>query len=230
MEFLKGIYSLIYSIIDFIFHVEVHLEEMIRNYSYGTYGILFLIIFCETGLVVTPFLPGDSLLFAIGAFSARGALDFWAISILLFIAAVMGDGVNYTLGKKLGSKWIDSVTSKENTRLNRLLNRNHFQKAQLFYEKYGPVTIVLARFIPIIRTFAPFVAGVGEMRYSKFMFYNVLGAFFWIFSFITLGHFFGNLPFVQKNFKLVIVAIIFFSVLPPLIGHLKQKRKFRATP
>ena len=208
----------IYKLVDFILHIEVHLDQLIQTYHGYTYFILFMIIFCETGLVVMPFLPGDSLLFAIGAFSARGAFDFWTISLSLLIAAIVGDSINYNIGKYLGPKVFDSQSSK-------LFNKDQLIKAQHFYEKYGAKTIIIARFIPIVRTFAPFVAGVGEMSYRHFMFYNVIGAVLWIFSFIPLGYFFGNLPSVKENFKLVMVAIIILSVLPAIIEFWRERKK-----
>ena len=208
----------IHLVIDFILHIEVHLDYMIQTYHYWTYLILFLIIFCETGIVVLPFLPGDSLLFAIGAFTARGSFDFWTISLSLLAAAIIGDSLNYSIGKYIGPKVFDKDDS-------RIFNKSHLMKAHAFYEKYGSKTIIIARFIPIVRTFAPFVAGVGKMSYKEFMTYNVVGAVLWIFSFIPLGYFFGNLPFVEKNFKLVMIAIIILSVLPAVIELIREKRK-----
>lgn len=208
----------IHAIIDFILHIEVHLDYLIQTYHAWTYLILFMIIFCETGVVVLPFLPGDSLLFAIGAFAARGSFDFWTISLSLLAAAIIGDSVNYAIGKYVGPKVFYKHDSK-------FFNKDHLIKAQAFYEKYGAKTIIIARFIPIVRTFAPFVAGIGEMTYKKFMTYNVVGAVLWVFSFIPLGYFFGNLPFIQKNFKLVMIAIIIISVLPAVIEFIKEKRK-----
>ncbi|MCK6596617.1 MAG: DedA family protein, partial [Bacteriovoracaceae bacterium] len=186
-------------LIDFILHIEVHLDQIIRDYQSWTYGIIFLIIFLETGVVVTPFLPGDSLLFALGAFAAKGSFDFWIMSILLIIAAIIGDSVNYSIGRYFGKKFLELERIP-------LIKKAHIEKAHKFYEKHGPKTIILARFIPIVRTFAPFVAGVGEMNYSKFMSYNVVGAILWVMSFMTLGYIFGNLEVVQSNFKLVILA------------------------
>lgn len=207
-------------LIDFILHIEVHLDYLIQTYHGWTYAILFLIIFCETGVVVLPFLPGDSLLFAIGAFAARGSFDFWTISLSLLVAAIIGDSLNYTIGKYVGPK----VFHKEDSKL---FNKNHLIKAQAFYEKYGAKTIIIARFIPIVRTFAPFVAGIGEMSYRKFMTYNVVGAVLWIFSFIPLGYFFGNLPFIQRNFKLVMIAIIVISVLPAVIEFFRERSRLK---
>ena len=208
-------------VIDFILHIEVHLDYLIQTYHTWTYLILFLIIFCETGVVVLPFLPGDSLLFAIGAFAARGSFDFWTISITLLIAAIIGDSLNYSIGKYVGPKVFHKADSK-------FFSKGHLLKAQAFYEKYGAKTIIIARFIPIVRTFAPFVAGIGEMTYKKFMTYNVVGAVAWIFIFIPLGYFFGNLPFIQSNFKLVMIAIIVISVLPPIIEFIRERNKTKS--
>lgn len=210
MEYLKYL-------VDFILHIDVHLNELILNYQSYTYIIIFIIIFCETGLVVTPFLPGDSLLFAVGAFAAKGSFDFWAISLTILVAAVIGDSINYTFGKYIGPK----VFAKEDSKL---FNKAYLEKAQKFYEKYGAKTIIVARFVPIVRTFAPFVAGIGHMSYGKFMAYNVIGALLWVFIFIPLGYFFGNLPFVQQNFKLVMIAIIVISVLPAVFEFIKERK------
>ena len=210
--------ELLHALIDYLLHIEVHLDYLIQNYHQFTYIILFVVLFCETGVVVLPFLPGDSLLFAIGAFAARGSFDFLTISLTLFAAAVIGDSVNYSIGKYIGPKIFDKEDSL-------LLNKKHLEKANAFYAKYGAKTIIIARFIPIVRTFAPFVAGIGEMTYKKFTTYNMLGAFLWVFSFIPLGYFFGNLPFVQKNFKLVIIAIILISILPAVIEFLKERKR-----
>lgn len=205
-------------VIDFILHIEVHLDYLIQTYHAWTYLILFMIIFCETGVVVLPFLPGDSLLFAIGAFAARGSFDFWTISLTLLVAAIIGDSLNYTIGKYVGPKVFYKNDSK-------FFNKGHLLKAQAFYEKYGAKTIIIARFIPIVRTFAPFVAGIGEMTYKKFMTYNVVGAVAWIFIFIPLGYFFGNLPFVQQNFKLVMIAIIIISIMPPFVEYIRERNR-----
>lgn len=213
--------DILHTLIDYILHFEVHLDYVITHYHSWTYLILFLIIFAETGLVVLPFLPGDSLLFAIGAFAARGSFDFWSIGLTLFLAAVLGDSVNYTAGKFIGPRVFASEGSK-------LFNKKHLEKAQAFYEKHGAKTIILARFIPIVRTFAPFVAGIGHMTYKKFMSYNVLGGALWVFAFIPLGYFFGNLPSVQSNFKLVMLAIIIISVLPGMIEFYREHKKAKA--
>lgn len=205
-------------LIDFILHIEVHLDQIIRDYQSWTYAIIFLIIFLETGVVVTPFLPGDSLLFALGAFAAKGSFDFWIMSILLIIAAIIGDSVNYSIGRYFGKKFLELEKIP-------LIKKAHIEKAHSFYDKHGPKTIILARFIPIVRTFAPFVAGIGEMNYSKFMSYNVIGAILWVMSFMTLGYVFGNLQIVQSNFKLVILAIIVLSILPGVIEFVREKRR-----
>ncbi len=210
--------STIQALIDFILHIDVHLAQMILTYQGWTMGILFMIIFLETGVVIMPFLPGDSLLFAIGAFTAKGSFDYWTITTLLLIAAIIGDSVNYAIGKYLGPKIFDSAESV-------YLNRKHLLKARAFYEKYGAKTIIIARFIPIVRTFAPFVAGIAEMKYKEFMTYNVVGAILWIYSFCTLGFYFGSLEFVEKNFKLVMLAIIIISVLPAVIEFMREYKK-----
>jgi len=197
-------------IIDIILHLDVHLKSWAEQYGPWLYAILFLIIFCETGLVVTPFLPGDSLLFAVGALCAgENGLSMGLILLLLPVAAILGDAVNYSIGHYLGPKVFQKKQS-------RLLNPKHLERTHAFYEKYGGKTIIFARFIPIIRTFAPFVAGIGNMTYWKFATYNVVGAYVWILFFVIGGYFFANTPFVKKNFTLVILGIIFVSILPPL--------------
>jgi membrane-associated protein len=201
--------DLIKKLVDFILHIDRHLAEIIANYGTWTYAVLFLIIFAETGFVVTPFLPGDSLLFAAGAFCAKPetGLNVHLMAVLLFVAAVIGDTVNYWIGARLGP----AVFKREDSRF---LRKKHLERAHAFFEKYGGRAIILARFVPIVRTFVPFVAGVGRMTYSRFIAYNVIGGFVWIYGFIYLGFAFGNHPLIQKNFKLVILAIIFLSVLP----------------
>jgi membrane-associated protein len=207
--------ELIYQLIDIFLHLDKHLEEIIRNYGTLTYLILFLIIFAETGLVVTPFLPGDSLLFAVGTFAATGSLNIVAIIGLLFVAAVLGDTVNYGIGRYIGPKVFE---------LNyRFLKKEYLIRTQEFYEKHGGKTIIFARFLPIIRTFAPFVAGVGTMSYPKFIVYNIVGGFIWIAAFSLLGFFFGNLPGVKENFTFVILGIIALSVVPPLWEIARKK-------
>lgn len=195
--------------INFILHIDQHLIDITAAYGVWTYAVLALIVFAETGLVVTPFLPGDSLLFAAGAICALGTMNVWVMIALLIVAAILGDGVNYTIGNRLGPKIFSSSTSK-------LLNREHLNRTHAFYERHGGKTIILARFMPIIRTFAPFVAGIGSMRYRDFAVYNVVGAIVWVASFSLLGYYFGNLDVVRKNFTLVIGAIIVLSVLPAL--------------
>jgi membrane-associated protein len=212
--------ELIKALIDFILHIDKHLDQIINDYGTGTYLILFLIIFAETGLVVTPFLPGDSLLFAIGAISARGSLDLGTVIFLLFIAAVLGDTVNYHIGKFIGPKAFESNS--------RFLKKEHLMKTQKFYDKHGGKTIIFARFIPIIRTFAPFVAGIGTMNYSKFIAYNLIGGALWVAGFTLLGYYFGNMPIVKKNFTLVIFAIIILSVVPAVIEFIKQRKEAKA--
>ena len=205
-------------LIDFIMHLDEHLSVIIQNYGTWAYLILFLIVFCETGLVVTPFLPGDSLLFVVGAFSASGAMELWASALLLIAAAVMGDTVNYHIGKYLGPK----VFHKQNVRF---FKKEHLIRTHNFYEKHGGKTIIIARFIPIIRTFAPFVAGMGNMTYWRFLSYNIIGGIAWVAIFILGGYFFGNIPVVRNNFTLVIFAIIFISILPGIVSFLASKRK-----
>lgn len=207
--------------LEYLFHFEVHLDYLITNYNFLTYFILFLIIFVETGLIIMPFLPGDSLLFAVGAFCARGSLNISIVIASLILAAFLGDTLNYFIGKIVGKKAFEMK--------NKIwLNQEHLLKAQGFYEKYGAKTIIIARFIPIVRTFAPFVAGIGEMNYRRYMLFNLVGGVFWVASFVGLGYFFGNLPTVQKNFKVVILAIIVISVLPAVVEFYREKRKHRA--
>lgn len=202
-------------LIDFILHIDSYLGEIIIRYGILTYAIIFVIIFAETGLVFTPLLPGDSLLFAAGAFSALGSLNIFVMLFLLWAAAFLGDSVNYGVGRYFGQKIID------NKRIP--INQKHIDKTQKFYDKHGGKTIFLARFIPIIRTFAPFVAGIGKMNYKNFIFYNGLGGFCWVFGFTLLGYFFGNLPGIKENFSIVILVIIILSVMPIFIELVKTK-------
>jgi len=205
-------------LIDFILHVDKHLQSIFQDYGIWIYAILFLIIFVETGLVVMPFLPGDSLLFATGALiSATNELNIFAMGILLFVAAVVGDTVNYFIGKKLGQ----AVFERESP----WIKKEYLLRTQKFYEKHGGKAIIFARFVPIVRTFAPFVAGVGTMNYSKFIAYNVIGGFVWVWSFLFLGYFFADTEIVRKNFTLVIFAIILLSITPPIIEIIKHKLK-----
>jgi membrane-associated protein len=196
-------------LIDFVLHIDVHLAEISAHYGLWTYGLLFLIIFAETGLVVMPLLPGDSLLFAAGGLTAlpESGLNVHLLAFLLFIAAVLGDSLNYWVGSKFGP----AVFSREDSIW---LRKKHLQRAHEFFEKYGGRAIILARFVPIVRTFVPFVAGVGSMSYRRFLAFNIIGGFVWIYAFIYLGFFFCNVPVVKKNFGLVIIAIIVISVLP----------------
>lgn len=204
------------AVIDFFLHLDRHLSEVISRYGTWTHFILFLIVFCETGLVITPFLPGDSLLFAAGTFAALGALDLRLIVILLIVAAIVGDTLNYWIGSYIGPKAFRGN--------GRFLKREYLDRTHAFYEKHGGKTIILARFIPIIRTFAPFVAGVGAMSYPKFLTYNVVGAVLWVGLLVLGGYFFGNIPVVRENFSLVILAIIFLSVLPIMVETVRARR------
>jgi membrane-associated protein len=205
-------------LIDFILHLDKHLVELVAQYGTWTYAILFLIIFCETGLVVTPFLPGDSLIFAVGALAAKEALNVYWVSGLMIIAAILGDTLNYWIGYQIGPKIFASEKS-------RWLNRQHLERTHQFYEKYGGKTIIIARFMPIIRTFAPFVAGIGRMSYGRFLVYNVVGGILWIVIFNVAGYLFGNIPIVKRNFTLVIFGIIFVSILPGVIEYLRARRR-----
>jgi len=205
-------------IVDFVLHLDTHLGGLIQTYGFWTYLILFLVIFCETGLVVTPFLPGDSLLFAAGALAASGSFKIGWLFLILAVAAVLGDTVNYWIGKIVGPK----VFSKEKSRI---FKKEYLDRTHRFYEKYGTETIILARFVPIVRTFAPFVAGIGRMSYGKFLSYNVIGGLLWVALFTFGGYFFGNMAFVKKNFSLVIIAIILISLIPILWEFLKHRKK-----
>ncbi len=206
-------------LIDFILHMDVHLNEIITNYGAWTYGILFFVIFIETGLVVTPFLPGDSLLFAAGTFAALGSLNPFYLFGLLAVAAVLGDTINYSIGAYIGERAFSGNI--------KFLKQEHLERTQKFYDKHGGKTIILARFIPIIRTFAPFVAGVGTMKYSRFISFNVIGGVLWVALFISLGYFFGTIPVVAEHFELVIFAIIFISFIPPVLEFFKARREAR---
>jgi membrane-associated protein len=205
-------------IIDIVLHLDTHLNALIQSYGFWTHLILFVVIFCETGLVVTPFLPGDSLIFAAGTFAAAGSLKIGWLFLMLAAAAVLGDTVNYWIGKIIGPK----VFQKENSRI---FKKQYLERTHRFYEKYGAETIILARFVPIVRTFAPFVAGIGKMTYGRFLSYNVVGGVLWVALFTFGGYFFGNIPFVRKNFSLVIIAIIFISLLPMVYEFLKHRKK-----
>ncbi|RPJ74629.1 MAG: DedA family protein [Alphaproteobacteria bacterium] len=203
--------------VDLFMHLDKHLSAVTNEYGLLTYLLLFVIVFCETGLVVTPFLPGDSLIFATGALAASGSLDFSTLLIILCVAAVAGDTVNYQIGHLFRNK----IENRENIRF---IKKEHLDRTHVFFEKYGVKTIIIARFVPIIRTFAPFVAGVGVMPYPKFISYNVAGGIAWVSSFLLGGYFFGNLPVVKDNFSLVIIGIIFVSLLPGVITYIQSRR------
>jgi membrane-associated protein len=213
MDFLKTIF-------EFALHFDKYLEVFVQQYGFLTYAILFLIIFCETGLVVTPFLPGDSLLFAAGALSASlntgGTLNPILLIVILSVAAIAGDTVNYLIGAYVGPKVFE--------RDSRFLKREYFERTNAFYEKYGGKTIILARFVPIVRTFAPFVAGVGKMDYRRFIMFNVIGGILWVVIFVTLGALFGNIPFVKNNFEIVTLGIVFISILPMIFEFVRSRR------
>jgi len=213
-----GILEYIHTLIDFVLHIDKHLVEIVSEYQTWTYLILFLIIFAETGFVVTPFLPGDSLLFAAGAIIAKpeSGLNIFLMCLLLIAAAIVGDMVNYFIGEYIGPK---AFSGKY-----KLLKKEYLEKTQSFYDKYGGKTIIYARFVPIVRTFAPFVAGIGTMHYGRFASYNVIGAVLWVAGFLFLGYFFGGLPVIKENFSLVIFAIIILSILPPIIEVLRKRK------
>jgi membrane-associated protein len=204
------------SVVDFIIHIDMHLRSLCASYGVWVYVLLFLIVFCETGLVVTPFLPGDSLIFAFGSLAAIGALHVTFGAILLTAAAVTGDTVNYGAGKYAGPK----IFREEHARF---LNRGYLMRTYGFYERYGGKTIVIARFLPVIRTFAPFVAGIGRMTYSRFILFNVTGGALWVMVFVLGGYFFGNLPLIRENFSLVIFTLILISVLPSVVEFLRMQ-------
>ncbi|MGE4924719.1 DedA family protein [Yersinia enterocolitica] len=212
MEFIRFV-------IDFILHIDVHLAELVAQYGVWVYGILFLILFCETGLVVTPFLPGDSLLFVAGALASLPSNDInvHTMVALMVTAAILGDAINYTIGRVFGEKLFSNPDSK-------IFRRSYLDKTHQFYEKHGGKAIILARFVPIIRTFAPFVAGMGKMSYRHFAAYNVIGALVWVLLFTYAGYWFGNMPFVQDNLKLLIVAIIVVSILPGVFEVWRHRR------
>ena len=205
-------------IVDFILHVDIHLQALMNDYGLWVYAILFLIIFCETGLVVTPFLPGDSLLFAAGALTVGTALDVNLLAGTLVVAAVLGNITNYTIGHFFGERLFQNPNS-------RVFRRDHLDKTHAFFAKHGGKTIIMTRFLPIVRTFAPFVAGMGAMTYKRFMAFNFVGGFLWVVSFVYAGHFFGNLPVVRKNFTMLIMGIIVISGLPIVIGGVRQRLK-----
>jgi membrane-associated protein len=209
--------DLLKKFVDLFLHLDTHLSQVIAQYGTGTYLILFLIVFCETGLVVTPFLPGDSLLFAAGTFAALGQLDLWLMMLLLAGAAVLGDTVNYWVGSAIGPRAFSGEL--------RFLKKEHLDRTRAFYEKHGGKTIILARFVPIVRTFAPFVAGVGTMSYRHFLLYNIAGAVLWVGLLVPAGYFFGNIPVVRENFTIVILAIVALSVMPVAVEALRGRRR-----
>jgi len=214
--------DLLKQLVDIFLHLDKHLAEVTRDYGVWTNALLFAIVFSETGLVVTPFLPGDSLLFTAGALASLGTLNVWVLFLLLSLAAVLGDTVNYWIGKKIGPRAFDGTI--------RFLKQEHLRKTEAFYEKHGKKTIILARFVPIVRTFAPFVAGVGSMTYGTFIAYNVVGGVAWVAICVFSGYFFGNIPIVKKNFSLVVLAIIGISVLPLVWEWWKARRAREGAP
>ena len=211
--------DIILRIIDFVLHVDVYLNDIIVQYGAWTLALLFLIIFMETGVVVTPFLPGDSIIFAAATFAARGALNPWLIFVVLSIAAVAGDTANYWIGHRVGAR---AYTGEV-----KWIKKEYMERTHVFFEKHGGKTIFLARFVPIMRTFAPFVAGVSQMPYGFFIRWNMIGGITWVAIFTLLGYFFGNIPFVQKNFELVIIAIIVISLIPAVVEGLKARKDFQ---
>ena len=221
MEILAQMWGWLVYAFNVFMHLDKTLGAVILDYGAWTYLILFLIIFCETGLVVTPILPGDSLLFAIGTFCALGYLDLYLTLGLLCVAAVLGDTVNYAVGKYIGPKVFHYKDS-------RIFRKEYPDKTHAFYEKYGGKTIIIARFVPIVRTFAPFVAGVGSMTYGKFLGYNVAGGVLWVFSITLAGYFFGTIPVIRENFTLVVLAIVFISILPGIVEYIRHRRTVAA--
>lgn len=202
--------------IDLILHLDTYLSLLVTNYGVWIYAILFLVVFCETGLVVTPFLPGDSLLFIAGAICATGGMDPWLLGGLLLAAAVSGDSTNYVIGRTLGKRLFSNPTSK-------VFRRDYLDQTHAFYERHGGKTVTLARFLPIVRTFAPFVAGMAYMPYLRFLLFSLAGSMAWVGGLVTLGYFFGNVPFIKQNLSLMIIGIIAFSLLPMVIGFLRHK-------
>ena len=214
--------DLISRFVDLFLHLDQHLNTVITTYGTWTYLLLFVIIFMETGLVVTPFLPGDSLIFAAGTFAGMGSLNVWVLFFSLSLAAILGDTVNYWIGHFIGPRAFSGEV--------RFLKKEYMDRTHAFYEKHGGKTIILARFVPIVRTFAPFVAGIGAMTYGKFITYNIVGGVAWVGLFTFLGYFFGSLPIVQENFSLVVIAIILLSVSPAVYEILKSGHGMRASP
>ena len=206
--------------VDIVLHIDRYLVVLLRDYGTYIYPLMFLLVFCETGLVVTPFLPGDSVIFALGALASIGSLNPWILFAVLFLAAVIGDSVNYAIGSRLGP----AVFKKENSRI---FKKEYLEKTHAFYEKYGALAIIVGRFMPIIRTFVPFVAGIGRMRYARFFSYNVIGGLVWVSLFLAGGYFFGSMPFVKDNFSLVALAIIVISFIPPILAAFKARSSTR---
>lgn len=210
--------GLLQTMFDFILHIDVHLAAMVATYGIWIYAILFLIVFCETGLVVTPFLPGDSLLFVAGTLAATGQMNPHTLVALLIVAAILGDAVNYSIGRLFGQSLFSNPQS-------RIFRQAYLERTHAFYERHGGKTIILARFVPIVRTFAPFVAGMGKMSYRHFALFNVTGGIVWVTAFVYAGYWFGNMPVVKQNLELLILGIIFVSVLPGLIEYWRQRRR-----
>ena len=204
-------------LVNFILHIGDHLQELVNNYGNWIYAILFAIVFCETGLVVLPFLPGDSMLFAAGTIAAVGDMNIFVLIGLLIVAAILGDFVNFEIGKHFGQKLFSNPNSK-------IFKQSYLQQTHDYYERYGGRTIIIARFIPIVRTFAPFVGGMGNMNYAQFARYNIVGAVLWVVSFTTLGYFFGQLPFVKEHFSWIMIAIIVFSVVPMIVEIIRHRK------
>ncbi len=221
MTWTKKMADMLFYSLDILLHLDRHLADLLYYFGNWTYLVVFLVVFCETGLVVTPVLPGDSLLFGLGAFAAnpylKGPLAIELLFITLCLAAITGDSVNYAIGRYVGPKVFHRDSS-------RFFNKKHLEKTHRFYEKHGGKTIIIARFMPIIRTFAPFVAGIGDMSYRKFIYYNIIGGVSWISLFVFGGYFFGNIDFIKNNFTLVIISIIILSVLPGAIEYFRQKK------
>ena len=210
--------GLLQTMFDFILHIDVHLAAMVATYGIWIYAILFLIVFCEAGLVVTPFLPGDSLLFVAGTLAATGQMNPHTLVALLIVAAILGDAVNYSIGRLFGQRLFSNPQS-------RIFRQAYLERTHAFYERHGGKTIILARFVPIVRTFAPFVAGMGKMSYRHFALFNVTGGIVWVTAFVYAGYWFGNMPVVKQNLELLILGIIFVSVLPGLIEYGRQRRR-----
>lgn len=210
--------GLLQTMFEFILHIDVHLAAMVATYGIWIYAILFLIVFCETGLVVTPFLPGDSLLFVAGTLAATGQMNPHTLVALLIVAAILGDAVNYSIGRLFGQRLFSNPQS-------RIFRQAYLERTHAFYERHGGKTIILARFVPIVRTFAPFVAGMGKMSYRHFALFNVTGGIVWVTAFVYAGYWFGNMPVVKQNLELLILGIIFVSVLPGLIEYWRQRRR-----